>query len=77
MNICCIKVDLIFTGPPPCDDNPCNDHGTCENTDGGYTCTCTQAWTGDNCDTGEHGAVTIIIVILVYINQYYGCNVSL
>ena len=61
MNMCCIKADLIFTASQTCDDNPCNDHGSCENTDGSFTCTCTQAWSGENCDTGEHGAGTIVI----------------
>ncbi|KAI8510796.1 hypothetical protein Bbelb_117120 [Branchiostoma belcheri] len=28
--------------------NPCQ-HGTCENKDGGYTCTCSPGWTGQNC----------------------------
>jgi len=30
---------------------PCN-NGTCDNTLGGYNCTCHPGWTGDHCLTG-------------------------
>ena len=48
-----MRTRFIFAGIPPCDADPCNGHGTCENVDSGYTCTCSQAWVGDNCDTGN------------------------
>ncbi|KAI8484430.1 hypothetical protein Bbelb_378630 [Branchiostoma belcheri] len=31
-----------------CTKNPCQ-HGICVNQDGGYTCTCSHGWTGQNC----------------------------
>ncbi|XP_078617279.1 uncharacterized protein LOC144885271 [Branchiostoma floridae x Branchiostoma japonicum] len=31
-----------------CAGNPCK-HGRCENKDGGYKCTCSPGWTGQNC----------------------------
>ncbi|XP_078693746.1 uncharacterized protein LOC144923253 [Branchiostoma floridae x Branchiostoma belcheri] len=31
-----------------CTKNACQ-HGTCVNQDGGYTCTCSHGWTGQNC----------------------------
>ena len=35
-----------------CLDSPCN-HGTCDNTNGSYTCHCEQGWTGIHCDVGK------------------------
>ena len=35
-----------------CSDSPCN-HGTCDNTNGSYTCHCEQGWTGKHCDVGK------------------------
>ncbi|KAL8563415.1 hypothetical protein ACOMHN_054777 [Nucella lapillus] len=34
-----------------CETNPCQNNGTCNATLGGYTCECTQGWTGTNCTT--------------------------
>ncbi|CAH1773909.1 unnamed protein product, partial [Owenia fusiformis] len=31
-------------------------HGTCSNTDGGYTCTCENGYTGTQCDTDVNRA---------------------
>ena len=36
-----------------CDPNPCNNGGTCANTDGTAECTCAGGFTGDRCDTGK------------------------
>jgi hypothetical protein len=36
-----------------CLRNPCQNGGSCRNTNGGYTCTCTSAFQGKNCEQGE------------------------
>lgn len=33
-----------------CSSNPCQNAGTCTNTFNGYTCKCTDKWTGNNCE---------------------------
>ena len=36
-----------------CAQSPCQNGGTCSNEQGGYTCHCTQAFTGKHCDKGD------------------------
>ena len=38
----CVDVNECTDGTPPCDTN-----AACENTDGSYTCTCNDGYTGD------------------------------
>ena len=33
-------------------NGPCGNGGQCNNTSGGYTCTCPEGWTGTDCQTG-------------------------
>ena len=35
-----------------CKQNPCQNGGTCDNKDGGYSCSCLPQWSGKNCDEG-------------------------
>ena len=41
---------LCQTDVNECDDNPCQNGGTCTNTNGNYTCTCTEFSRGRNCE---------------------------
>lgn len=36
-----------------CSTWPCENDGACLNSDGSYSCTCVEGWTGINCDKGE------------------------
>jgi hypothetical protein len=33
-----------------CEGTPCAEHATCDNNDGGYTCTCATEWSGEGSD---------------------------
>ncbi|XP_066281384.1 snaclec coagulation factor IX/factor X-binding protein subunit B-like [Branchiostoma lanceolatum] len=47
MMICVHHIDI-----DECTRNPC-EHGRCVNKDGGYKCTCSPGWTGQNCRQGR------------------------
>ena len=36
-----------------CDNSPCQNGGTCNNAQGGYSCACTKFWTGQDCTQGK------------------------
>ena len=36
-----------------CLNTPCANAGTCENSIGSYSCSCTGGWEGSNCQTGK------------------------
>ena len=33
----------------PCDSSPCENNGTCENTQGNFKCICKEQYDGDTC----------------------------
>lgn len=35
-----------------CQAFPCQNNGSCHNTEGSYYCNCTEGWTSQNCDKG-------------------------
>lgn len=35
-----------------CESQPCVNDGQCKSTNTGYTCECTEGYTGTNCETG-------------------------
>ncbi|XP_019642933.1 PREDICTED: versican core protein-like [Branchiostoma belcheri] len=43
-----VVTPLLITDINECTSKPCQ-HGTCVNQDGGYKCTCSPGWTGQNC----------------------------
>ena len=42
----------FFLDVNECLDNPCANAGTCVNSIGSYSCSCTGGWEGSNCQTG-------------------------
>eukprot|EP00058_Branchiostoma_floridae_P028281 XP_002613772.1 hypothetical protein BRAFLDRAFT_85313 [Branchiostoma floridae] len=53
-----LKVTFLSTtapykNPDYCAKKPCQHGGHCVNKDGGYKCTCSPGWTGQNCQEGE------------------------
>lgn len=36
-----------------CENSPCQNSGTCINTEGSYGCNCTEGWQGHNCEIGN------------------------
>lgn len=56
--ICCkykfiLYLNFAFSDTNECERNPCQNGGTCINTDGSYSCRCTQYWQGENCQIGQ------------------------
>jgi hypothetical protein len=37
-----------------CDNSPCQNGGTCLNSDGSYICNCTEGWEGHECQIGKY-----------------------
>lgn len=37
-----------------CDFTPCDNNGTCINSEGSYTCNCTDGWADKNCNEGSN-----------------------
>ncbi len=37
-------------GVNACNSNPCQNNGTCQSSEGGYTCVCTPGWSGATCE---------------------------
>ena len=43
----------------PCDSGPCQNGGTCTATNDGYTCQCTDEFTGDQCEQCKCGYIAL------------------
>ena len=54
-------LSCLFTlGNVGCDSLPCLNGGTCNEDENGYTCTCGQGYSGDNCDEGRFNYVFLL-----------------
>lgn len=47
------RVSIFCTGLRPCLSSPCMNGATCEDMSDGYSCVCTEGYTGIHCETGE------------------------
>lgn len=52
MNVWLIEM-IPFVDVNECINDPCNNGGTCLNTDGSYKCKCLEGWQGHDCEEGE------------------------
>ena len=56
MNSSCNKYDFVFnilSDIDECDENPCENGGTCHSTLGSFICVCAAGYDGDNCQDGK------------------------
>ena len=44
---------IFFIDINECFTRPCQNGGTCTNTQGSYTCACLAGWTGPMCEIGK------------------------
>lgn len=44
---------VLLLVPSPCFLSPCENGATCEDLDGGYTCTCPVGYVGKHCQSGK------------------------
>lgn len=43
----------LFPDVNECDNNPCQNGGQCTNSEGSFTCSCTDGWEGPVCVQGN------------------------
>ena len=54
-----IFVTFLTEDIDECLAEPCGNEGTCENTDGSFTCFCVEGWTGETCD-GNYRVLSVV-----------------
>ena len=58
---------FFLTDINECDGGPCKNGGTCANSDGSYSCSCQDGWTGNDCTQG--------MVFYLYLSKILGKQV--
>lgn len=55
-----------------CSNNPCHSHAECKNTDGSYTCTCSDGYYGDgtSCTGKINQKCCLFIPLYLYLNFF-------
>ena len=51
-----------------CDQNPCNNNGTCQYHGGNYTCTCLSGFTGKYCEQKQRSKCVLLYNIFAFFN---------
>ena len=51
-----LTLNFIYPDINECENDPCQNGGTCVNSPGGYSCNCVDGYTGDHCQEGKIGA---------------------
>jgi len=49
-----IPISLMFAERDVCKSTPCQNGGNCNNIVNGFTCSCKNAYVGNNCESGHY-----------------------
>ena len=65
----------LHTAPPPnhCENNPCQNDGTCENLSDNFLCHCTARFTGPTCTSRKQTSIFMLQRCII-INQFFSCQ---
>ena len=55
------KAILYYADINECIETPCNNGGTCTNSEGGFSCNCEREYDGATCSICKHDMIVILI----------------